>query len=326
MIDRRVLLTMLPAAVSATDVQAQTTSGPFRVVVPFPAGGPTDALARILADEMKTALARPVIVENKPVASGAIGTRYVLAAPRESLTLLVGNIQTHATAPFLIKEAGYDPVADFDVVCGLVDMHHVLIVRKDLGATNVAALVERAKAAPGKLNFGSTGVGSGSHLAMEMFMARTGTQMQHVPYQGAAQMAAEIAAGRLDLALAVLPTVTAAIEAGQVTPLAVAGTTRAVQLPDVPTLAEQGIAGAEAESWLALFARRQEGGGVAGQTGIAEVEKIVRERLGGPEAKARVEKLGLSLALRTGSEFRAFQAAEIERWGKIIRAVGLKPE
>ena len=301
----------------------------LRIIVPFPAGGPTDALARILADELKSSGDRPVIVENKPGASGTIGTRAVLHAPADDFTVLLGNIQTHATAPFLIKDAGYDPIADFVPICGLVDMHHVLVVRKDWGITSVAVLIERAKATPGKLNFGSTGVGSGSHLAMELFMSRTGTKMQHVPYQGAAQMAGEIAAGRLDLALAVLPTVTAPIEAGQIAALAVASKSRAIQLPTVPTLSEQGVDGAEAESWLALFSRTPAASANPGLTehlGTSIYGPIIRDRLARPDVQARVEKLGLSLALRQGFEFRAFQSAEIERWGAIIRSIGLKPE
>ena len=324
-IDRRAVLLAtgsLSMATTATNVALHAQSStPTRIVVPFPAGGPTDALARIIADELKDDLGRAVIVENKPGASGAIGTRYVLNAPADGSVWLVGNIQTHATAPFLIKDAGYDPVTDFQPATGLVDMHHVLIVRKDLGAADVAALVARAKEQPGKLNFGSTGMGSGSHLSMENFMMRTGTRMQHVPFQGAAQMAGEIAAGRLDLALAVLPTVTGPIEAKQVTALAVAGKQRAPQLSAVPTLAEQGVKDAEAESWLALFAAK----GVD-RTIVDDMGQRVRARMARPDVQARIENLGLTVSPRDGPAFTSFQQSEIRRWGEVIRTVGLKPE
>ncbi len=296
-------------------------AGPLRIIVPFPAGGPTDALARILAELMKDELARPVIVENKPGAAGAIGTRYALNAPADGSVWLVGNIQTHATAPFLIKDAGYDPVADFQPVTGLVVMHHVLVVRKDIGVATIADVVQRATLAPGKLNFGSTGVGSGSHLSMELLMARTGIRMQHVPFQGAAQMAGEIAASRLDLALAVLPTVTAPIEAGQVVALCVAGHERAPQLPSVPTIAEQGIKDAEAESWLALFANSR-----VSKALTDEVGRRIRIRLDRPEVRARIESLGLTVRARDSDAFRAFQTSEIARWGDVIRTIRLKPE
>ncbi len=324
-IDRRaVLLASGSLAMIATapsvNVHAQAIN-PTRIVVPFPAGGPTDALARIVADELKDDLGRAVIVENKPGASGAIGTRYVLNAPADGSVWLVGNIQTHATAPFLIKDAGYDPVADFRPAAGLVDMHHVLIVRKDLGTADVAALIARAKEQPGKLNFGSTGIGSGSHLSMENFMMRTGTRMQHVPFQGAAQMAGEIAAGRLDLALAVLPTVTGPIESQQVTALAVAGKERAPQVPAVPTLSEQGVKDAEAESWLALFAAK----GVE-RAMVDDIGQRVRARMARPDVRARIEKLGLTVSPRDGVAFAAFQQSEIKRWGDVIKTVGLKPE
>jgi len=261
------------------------------------------------------------VVENKPGAAGTIGARHVLQAPADGATWLVGNNQTHATAPFLIRDAGYDPRADFIGVAGLVDMHHVLVVRNDLGLGDVAALIGKARAAPAKLNYGSTGVGSGSHLAMEMLAAKAGIKMQHVPFQGAAQMAGEIAAGRLDLALAVLPTVAGPIASAQMRALAVAGRDRAPQLPSVPTLSEAGLAGAEAESWLALFAR-------AGtpSAAIARMSAIVGEALARPEVRARIEKLGLSVRFRSAAELTVFQSSEIARWGEVIRAAGLQAE
>jgi tripartite-type tricarboxylate transporter receptor subunit TctC len=296
-------------------------AGALRLIVPFPAGGPTDAVARIFAEALKDVLARPVIVENKPGAAGTIGVRYALQAAANGTTWLIGNNQTHATAPFLIKDAGYDPRKDFASVASLVDMHHVLVARNDLGVTGLPGLIAMARATPGTLNFGSTGIGSGSHLSMEMLMAKANLRLQHVPFQGAGQMAGEISAGRLDLALAVLPTVSAAIAARQLRALGVAGRARAPQLPSVPTLAEQGVPETEAESWLALFA--------AARTPPALTEKmgqIVRHCLTRADVAARIEALGLSVRLRDGAALHAFQAAEITRWADVIKAAGLQPE
>jgi tripartite-type tricarboxylate transporter receptor subunit TctC len=185
----------------------------------------------------------------------------------------------------------------------------------------VPALIAKAKAAPGQLNYGSTGVGSGSHLAMELFMVRAGARMQHVPFGGAAQMVGEIVAERLDVALAVLPAVVGLIESKSVVALAVAAHERAPQLPDVPPLAQTGVADAEAESWIGLFVDSR-----VPDTIVAQMSGYVRRALSRPAIKARVEALGMSLALRTSDEFRVFQAREIARWGEVIQIVGLKPE
>lgn len=295
--------------------------GALRIILPFPPGGPTDAVTRILANELLHDLRRPVIVENKTGGSGTIGTRLALAGKPDGTTLLIGNNQTQATAHFLIRDAGYNPRTDLQPVSGIAGMNHVLVVRKGLGASGVSQLVARAKEAPGKLNYGSTGIGSGSHLGMELFMLRTGARMQHVPFGGAAQMVGEIAAERLDAALAILPAVVGLIEAKSLVALAVAAYERAPQLSAVPTLAQAGVADAEAESWLGLFVDARVPDGT-----VAQLGGLVRRALARPAVKARIEALGMSLSPRTSDEFRVFQAREIARWGEVIRAIGLQPE
>lgn len=307
---------------SAGDAAGQTLPpGPLRLIVPFPPGGPTDAVTRILADEVRQDLRRPVVIQNRPGASGTLGTRAALSAPPDGKTLLIGNNQTQATAPFLIRDAGYNPRTDLQPIVGLADMHHVLVVRKGLDISSVSGLIDKAKGAAGRLNYGSTGVGSGSHLAMELFMLRTSTRMQHVPFTGAAQLIGEMAAGRLDVALAVLPTVVGQVAAGSIVALATAARVRAPQLPHVPTLMQTGIAGAEAESWLALFAHAHVPDALAALMGARFRRLLIR-----PSVRARIEALGLSLAPRTADEFRVFQAREIARWGEVIALAGLKPE
>ena len=294
---------------------------PLRIIVPFPPGGPTDAVSRILANELIHDLRRAVVVENKTGASGTIGTRLALAGKPDGTTLLIGNNQAQATAHYLIRDAGYNPRTDLKPVSGIADMHHILVVRKGLGISDVPALIAKAKEAPGRLNYGSTGVGSGSHLAMELFKVRTDTRMQHVPFGGAAQMVAEIVAERLDVALAVLPAVVGLIEAKSLVALAVAAHGRAPQLADVPTLAQAGVTDAEAESWLGLFVDAR-----VPDTIVTQMGGYVRRALARPAVKTRIEALGMSLAPRTSDEFRVFQAREIARWGEVIQIVGLKPE
>lgn len=293
----------------------------MRIVVPYPSGGPTDALARIVAAEMQAALGQTVIVENKPGASGAIGSRDVARSPADGHTLVLGNNQTHATNAMLLKEPGYDPVKDFVPVAGLADLQHVLVVRKTLGVKTTPEFIALAKKEAGKFNYGSTGVGSGSHLTMELFKTRTGIEMTHVPFRGAAPMAMEIVGNRIDVAFATLPSVLGQIEGGEMIALAIASSVRAPQLPDVPLLAEQGVKDSEGDSWLALFAPA-----ATPQAVVDKLTATVLAALAKPDVKANAIKQGIAVNVRDGAAFKPYLAAEIAKWSAVIRAAGVKPE
>lgn len=293
---------------------------PIRIVVPYPPGGPTDALARIVGKEVGEALGQAVVVENRAGASGAIGVREVAKADADGYTLVLGNNQTHATNAFLLKDAGYDPIADFVPVAGLADLQHVLVVRKELGSADVRELVALAKKEPGKLNYGSTGLGSGSHLAMELFKARTGTSLQHVPFKGAAPLALEIVAGRIDVAFATLPSVLGQIRGGEMRALAVASLARAPQLPDVPLLSEHGVRDGEADSWLALYAPAKTPEAIVGR-----LSRSVLAALSKPEVASAAVRQGIAVNVRTPAAFRAYHAAEMKKWADVIAAAGVRP-
>jgi len=317
---RAVVLATAAAALAPALFAAEDPLRPMRIVVPYPAGGPTDALARILAQELGAALVRNVLVENRPGASGAIGTREAARAEPDGAMLILGNNQTHATNPILLKDAGYDPLTDFAPVAGLADLQHVLVVRKTLGVDSVAALIELARREPGRLNYGSTGLGSGSHLAMELFKSRTATRMQHVPFKGAAPLALEIVAGRIDAAFATLPSVLGQVEAGEMRALAVASHARAPQLPDVPLLKDAGVADAEADSWLALFAPARTPPAI-----LERITGVVLSALAKPEIAAAAVKQGIAVNVRAPAQFRAYHAAEITKWAEVIRTAAVKP-
>lgn len=292
----------------------------IRIVVPYPAGGPTDALARIVAAELQADLGQTVIVENKPGASGALGSREVARAEADGHTLVLGNNQTHATNAFLLKDPGYDPVKDFTPIAGLADLQHALVVRKDLGVANVGELVALLKKDPGKYNYGSTGIGSGSHLTMELFKTRTGTSMTHVPFRGAAPLALEIVAGRIDLSFSTLPSVLGQIQGGEMKAVAIASNVRAPQLPDVPLLKEQGVKDSEGDSWLALF--------VPAAAPPAVVERLttsVLKALAKPDVAANAIKQGIAVNVRSGKDFAGYQAAEMIKWADVIKAANVKP-
>ena len=293
----------------------------IRIVVPYPPGGPTDALARFVAAELQADLGQPVIVENKAGASGAIGSRDVAKADADGHTLVLGNNQTHVTNAYLLKEPGYDPIKDFVAIAGLADLQHALVVRKDLGVSNVQDLIALAKKNPGKFNYGSTGLGSGSHLTMELFRTRAGIEAQHVPFRGAAPMALEIVAGRIDFAFATLPSVLGQIQSGDMKAVAIASHVRAPQVPEVPLLKEQGVVESEGDSWLALFA--------PAATPPRVVEKLSKSALAAlakPEIKAAAVKQGIAVNVRDAKSFATYHASEMTKWATVIKAAGVQPQ
>ena len=293
----------------------------IRIVVPYPAGGPTDALARIVAQELSESKGWTIIVENKPGASGAIGSRDVAKADPDGHTVVLGNNQTHATNSFLMKEPGYDPIVDFAPIAGLADLQHALVVRKDLGVSSVAELVVLAKKEPGKLNYGSTGNGSGSHLAMELFKTITGTDMRHIPFKGAAPMALEIVAGRIDVAFATLPSVLGQVQGGEMKAIAIASSVRAPQLPAVKLLNEQGVVDGEADSWLALFAPARTPAPI-----IAIWSKAVIETLTKPNIAASAIKQGIAVNVREPDAFKVYLGAELKKWAAVIKQAQVKTD
>lgn len=321
---RRTALAITSAlALDPASARAQTAPAArqVRLVVPFPPGGPTDAAGRLVGEGLREGDGPAAIVENKPGGAGTIGARLVRDAAPDGTTVVLGNNQTHATAPFLIKDAGYDPVADFTPIGAVGAFPHVLVVRTDLGAGTLAELIALAKARPGALNYGSTGIGSGSHLAMELLSARAGLRLQHVPYQGAAQMAGDIAAKRLDLSLAILPSVLPQIAAGGMTALAVASARRLGRLADVPTLKEAGVEGAESESWLALFGPK----GVPAAR-VAALQAQLAARLGQADVQQRLAGLGITVSEARPAHLAETHPREVQRWREIIQSLGLKPE
>ncbi len=324
MILTRRLATALVAVAALVPTVAVGQSFPskqIRIVVPYPAGGPTDALARIVAQELTETKGWTIIVENKPGASGAIGSRDVAKADPDGHTIVLGNNQTHATNSFLMKEPGYDPIADFTPIAGLADLQHALVVRKDLGVSTVAELIALAKRDPGKLNYGSTGNGSGSHLAMELFKTITGTEMRHIPFKGAAPMALEIVAGRIDVAFATLPSILGQVQGGEMKAIAIASSVRAPQLPEVKLLKEQGVVDGEADSWLALFAPAKTPTPV-----LATWSKAVINALAKPTIAASAVKQGIAVNVRDPEAFKVYLGAELKKWAAVVKQAQVKTD
>lgn len=319
---RHVLCGMAASLAAPASARAQGfPAKPIRIVVPYPAGGSIDALARLLAQEVQSANGWTVVVENKAGASGAVGTREVAKADPDGHTLVLGTNQTHATNAFLLKEPGYDPIAGFVPIAGLADLQHALVVPKASPAASVADLIALAKKEPGKLNYGSTGKGSASHLAMELFKAKTGTDMQHVAFRGAAPLSLELVAGRIDAAFSTLPTVISLVESGELRALAVASDRRASQLPNVPTLAQVGVSAGEADAWIALFAPA-----ATPKDAAATLGKAVRAAASKPDLVAAALKQGIAINVRESEAFAAFQKTEVEKWANVARIAKVAAE
>src|SRR5688500_3221365 len=315
-VTRRLALGLVAgAALFATAASAQDfPNRVIKMVVPYPAGGPTDVIALIVAEEMGKSLGQNVLVENLAGASGAVGTRAVAKAEPDGHTIVFGNNQTHGNNMFLLKEPGYDAVKDFAPLAGAGAFEHVFVVRKDLPVQTINELIELARREPGKLNYGSTGLGSGSHLSTELFMARTGIRMTHVPFRGAAPLLQELMGGRIDVSNSTLPSVLGQIQSGDIRAVAIASPQRHPTLPDVPTLREQGIADADAESWAAFFAPAATPSTILDRLSreiIAVIEK--------PAAREAITKMGFSLKVREPAAFRPYLVEEIKTWGEIIK-------
>jgi len=310
------------AGLAAGTARAQTfPTRPLTIVVPYPAGGPVDVTARLIAHSVGDALGQPILVDNRAGGAGVIGSVAVARAEPDGHTLVLGTNQTHATNQSLLKNCPYDAVTDFAPVAGIADIQHVLVVRRGLEVADVAALVALAKKSPGQLNYASTGVGSAAHLAGELFKTRAGIDLQHIPFRGSAPLLTELLAGRVDLSFATLPSVVSSIKAGSIRVLAVASAARAARLPNLPTLAEVGVPGVEADAWFALFAPAKTPSSV-----IDAIHRAVRAGLSIQTARDTVAKQGMTLRLRTPAEIAAWLPGEVAKWAAVIKAAGIAAE
>ena len=303
-------------------VQAQSSwpERPVRLIVPFPGGSTPDTAARVLVPHFTEVFGQPFVVENRAGAGGNIGTEAVARAT-DGHTLGVSINGPLATAPALFPSLGYDPVRDIAPISLLVRTGQVLAVHPAVPARSFAEFVAYARANPGLISFGSVGAGSGGHLAMADLMARTGTEMVHVPYRGFPQAVVDLIAGRIQAIVIIVSGILPQLREGLARALAVTAAQRVPQLPDVPTLVESGLAGADSYAWIGLI-----GPATLPADRVARLSAEAQRALGAPEARARMETAGFQVTASTAPEFRAFIAEEATRWGGLIRRQGIRPE
>jgi tripartite-type tricarboxylate transporter receptor subunit TctC len=292
---------------------------PIRIVVPFPAGGTTDVLARAAAQKLTESLGQPVVVDNRPGAGGNIGAELVAKSPPDGYTMLMGTVGTHAINPSLYPKMPYDHVRDFAPIILVAGVPNVLVVNPSLPVNSVQELIAYAKANPGRLNFASSGNGTSIHLSAELFKTMTGVQMAHIPYKGSAPALQDLAGGQVQLMFDNLPSSLALIKAGRLKALAVTSKARAQALPDVPTVAESGLPGFEASSWFGLLAPTG-----TPQPVIAKVNGEIAKWLATPEAKEKLLAQGANAAGGTPEDFARHIAAETAKWQKVVKESGAK--
>jgi len=327
MIDRRNLLrgaAALPFASAAfvpATAQEIFPARPVTVVVPYPAGGSVDIVARALGDQMSRQLNQSVVVENRSGSSGAVAALSVATAEPDGYRVVLGTQQTHGTNEALLPNVGYRTLDNFAPICTVCAAPHVLVVKRGLPAANAAELVRLLKREPGKFNYGSTGNGSSSHLTGELFKMRTGVQAQHIPYRGGPPLAQDLAGGVIDFSFIVVANIIGQIQSGLVKPLAIASQSRVAALPDVPTLAEAGLPPIDADAWFAYF-----GPAHMPADRMAKLCLSVDYALQQPPVKQTLAANGLTTRFRRIAEMPDFVASEVRKWAEVVKVSGAKAD
>ena len=301
-------LTVAPAVQAAGWPERSIT-----FVVPFPAGGSSDTVARTIGQKVGERLGQTVVVENRSGATGAIGATSVKQAPADGYTILVASIGVYATNPFLQPKLSYDPLKDFDLISVAVRAPNVLVAKPTFPANTVADLIALLKKTPDKISFANSGAGSSDHLTAALFLQRTGTGGLHVPYRGGAPAINDLIGGHVDVSFQNINAVISQIRGGQLKALAITSNARSPLLPNVPTLKEAGVEGIDVSSWQA----------VAGPKGLpADVKSRLNAEivaaLNAPDVRPRMEEMGFEIVASTPEQFQAFLTEELARWKQVI--------
>jgi tripartite-type tricarboxylate transporter receptor subunit TctC len=328
MIRRRPLLaaaSALAASPLAAPAIAQGTGGwpnrPIRLVVPYPPGGASDIAGRMQADVLSAGLGVPVVVDNRAGAGGTIGTAHVAQSAPDGYTIMMASPSSHLGAPLLFRNPGYEGVDDFTAIATFAHGTSMVCVHPSLPVNNIQELIAYARARPGQLNFGSAGAGGANHMLGVLFMMRTGVELTHVPYRGAAQALADLIAGNIQLVFDSFSGVIGAVRAGRVKALAVTSAERWPLAPEFPTVQEQNVPNYELPSFSAVM----------GPAGIPEpivmrMNGIINEALRTPALIERLAANGNAPFISTPAEFAALMRAQREVWRELVRSTGLEPQ
>ncbi|MGC2520321.1 MAG: tripartite tricarboxylate transporter substrate binding protein [Burkholderiales bacterium] len=314
---------IVAVALAASAIQAFAQgypNKPVRVIITFPPGSATDIVGRVVTQKLSELWGQPVLAENRGGAGGSIGTAVVAKAAPDGYMLLI-NSSAHAVNPAIYAKLPYDTLKDFVDIAPLAGQPNVLVDNPGSSIKSVAELIAQAKANPGKINFASAGVGSGTHLNLEKFKLATGIDVTHIPYKGTQEVVTDLLGGRVDYYFAPISAVMSHIRDGKLRPLAVSSAQRSSQLPEVPTVAEAGVPGFEFTLWFGLW-------GPAGLPAdiVDRISKDVHRALASADVRERLAKLGNDPMSMTPAEFSRFVRREIDDYAKVIKAAGIKPQ
>jgi tripartite-type tricarboxylate transporter receptor subunit TctC len=325
MFRRRSLLAALPAAALAMPALAQGAGGwpnrPIRLVVPYPPGGASDIAGRLQAQVLSDGLGVPVVVDNRAGAGGTIGTAHVAQSAPDGYTVMMASPSSHLGAPLLFKSPGYEGVDDFTAIATFATGTAMVCVNPRLPVNTIQELIAHAKANPGRLNYGSAGAGGANHMLGVLFMQRTGVELTHVPYRGAAPALADLIAGNIQLVFDSFSGVIPAVRAGQVRALAVTSPQRWPLAPEFPTVQEQGVPNYDLPSFSAVMGPK----GVP-EPIVARMNAVINEGLKNPQLVERLAANGNAPYPSTPAEFLALMRAQRTTWQELVRATGLQPE
>ena len=311
----------LALALAATAAHAQAwPNKPIKMIVPFPAGGPTDVLTRSLSDKLSTALGQPVVVDNKPGAGGTIGSDLAAKSPNDGYTLLMATGSTHSVGPYLQK-LPYDPVKDFVPVIYVGYATNIMLVSPKIPAKNVREFIELAKKDPYKYNYSTSGIGSVAHLTAEMFAAQAGIKLTHVPYKGTQLSIPDLAQGSVSILFDSVMTAKPHLDSGRLNALGISSLQRSDLVPNLPTIDESGLKGFDSWNYFGVFAPAGTSKAIVDRVN-AEMNKILAD----PAIKERFRQLGFDITGGTPQDFVAVIASESAKWSKVIHDANVKPE
>jgi len=317
------LLFIFFTSLAAFCASAQNISYPdrqIRIISPFATGGIADTFSRVVAQGLNESWGQPVIVENKTGGGGNIGSDFVAKAPPDGYTLVMGNIGSHAVNPYLIRNMPYDPLKDFQPVAFVLDAEGLLVVNPSVPSKTVTELIAYIKANPGKISYGSGGVGTTSHLAGELFKFLAKVDMTHIPYKGNSPAITDLIGGQTQIMFATMPTVLPFVKTGKLRAIAVIGGSRTSALPDLPTVS-QTLPGFEVSNWIGIFAPTGTPTPIITKLNT-EINKIMQL----PNNQKRLEAEGAKFRAMTPEAFGIFQRNEAQKWAKIIKDSGINPE
>ena len=308
-------------ALVGASLQAQPyPSKPIRMMVPFPAGGGSDTIARVVGQKLTERLGQSIVVENRPGAGGSIGADVVAKAAPDGYTLLLGSTSELVQYPNVNPKIPYDPVRDFAPITLVATVPMVLVVHPSLPARSVKELVALTKARPDEINFGSAGNGATTHLAVELFILISGARMTHVPYKGSPQAVADLVAGNVQVGIPTMPAALPFIKAGRARALAITSGKRTPVLPDVPTMQEAGVQGYETDLWTGILAPQG-----TPQAVLSKLHGEIVQVAALPEVKEALGRQGATPSTSTPQEFSAFMKTEYAKWGRVVKEANVRP-